>query len=243
MTGDELKKLKGHYFGLLGQKQLFDTFASKAYYIDPSPVGVLQDTFDSVEKDFPGLLRTFSCKNFYASMGGAERYNVPGIQAFLASAVGKLKAEIDSQESVTIFEKRDFSYVNDSEIRKILERDYLEIQRALVSSCWKSVIILSGGVIEAILLDLLQKNLAKAKASSKAPASNPDITKWDLADLINVSVDLGLVSGGVEKLSNSVREYRNLIHPGNEIRKKLKFDAEEARIAFEVLGIVCRDLS
>jgi hypothetical protein len=138
--------------------------------------------------------------------------------------------------------KTDFSFIKDGDLKKCLERDYSEIQRAFVSRCWKSVIILSGGAIEAILTDLLLANSSMALASSKAPKQS-DITKWDLADLINVSVDASLVSSGVEKLSHPIREYRNLVHPGNEIRTKLTFNSEEARIALEVLNIVHRDLS
>jgi hypothetical protein len=90
----------------------------------------------------------------------------------------------------------------------------------------------------------LQKILEDLPAlgSPKAPR-NTDPTKWDLSDLINVAVDLKLVRTGVEKLSHSVREYRNLVHPGNELRNKLTFDAEEARIAIEVLDMVHRELS
>ena len=106
----------------------------------------------------------------------------------------------------------------------------------------KSVIILSGGAIEAILTDIALQNATQAKAATSAPKES-DVTRWDLADLINVAVELKLVSAGVEKLSHSVRAYRNLIHPGNEIRNKLTFDAEEAKIALEVLHIVHRDLS
>jgi hypothetical protein len=132
--------------------------------------------------------------------------------------------------------------VKDPKLRKILERDYQEIQRAYNAKCWKSVIIVSGGAIEAILTDLLLQHESRAKSATKAPKLQ-DLTRWDLSDLINVSVELGLASQATEKLSHSVREYRNLVHPGNEIRNKLTFDAEEAKIALEVLHIVHRELS
>lgn len=138
--------------------------------------------------------------------------------------------------------QKDFSFIKEPQLRDILERDYSVIQRAFNGKCWKSVIILSGGAIEAILTDLLLQNQTKAMAASKAP-KKPDITKWDLADLINVCVELNLVSSGIDKLSHPVREYRNLVHPGNEIRNKSKFDEEEAKIALEVLHILHRDLS
>lgn len=127
-------------------------------------------------------------------------------------------------------------------MRGVLERDYSEIQKAYIAQCWKSVIILSGGAIEAMLLDRLSRQPERAKASTKAPRE-ADLTKWDLAKLIDVSVDLGYVSLGAEKLSHAVREYRNLVHPGNEIRNRLTFGAEEARIALEVLHLVWRDHS
>ena len=61
--------------------------------------------------------------------------------------------------------------------------------------------------------------------------------------MIHVGVELKLVTEGVEKLSHSVREYRNLVHPGNEIKSALSFGKEEARIAVEVLHIIHRDQS
>ena len=81
-----------------------------------------------------------------------------------------------------------------------------------------------------------------SKQAESAP-NKPDISRWDLSELINVAVELPLVTSGLEKLSHSIREYRNLVHPGNEIRSKLHFDAEEARISLEVLNILHRDLS
>jgi hypothetical protein len=105
------------------------------------------------------------------------------------------------------------------------------------------VIILSGGSIEAILMDLLMKNQSAVLGAVNAQKGKSDITTWDLVHAINVSVELGLVSSSIDRLSHSVREYRNLIHPGNEMRNKLTFDKEEARIALEVLNMVHRDCS
>lgn len=42
--------------------------------------------------------------------------------------------------------------------------------------------------------------------------------------------------------AHSVREYRNLVHPGREVRENLSFGREEAAIALEVLRILVRDL-
>jgi hypothetical protein len=159
----------------------------------------------------------------------------------LLAALEGYKQHIEG-ESVPVTETREFAFITSPELRKILERDYEEIQKAFVTRCLKSVIILCGGAIEAILLDLLQQKQS-AVLATKAPKGKTDITRWDLVDLINVSVEIGLVSNGVEKLSHSVRDYRNLIHPGNEVRNKLTFNTEEARIAIEVLNMVHRDCS
>ena len=80
---------------------------------------------------------------------------------------------------------------------------------------------------------MLTSDEAAAKSAEAAPKKS-DITRWDLSELINVAVELKKVSVGVERLSNSIREYRNLIHPSREIRNELNFGAEEAKIAIRM---------
>jgi hypothetical protein len=235
MTDQQLTKLRGGYHSFTEQKKTLDKQSeSNPYLINPDALAFISDEIQRFEQEFPGLLALFRPPQ----PPGRLEY----VRVYLGSAIGRLRAEMESADSSPVTQSRDFSFILDTPLRVVLERDYAEIQRAFVTKCWKSVIILSGGAIEAILLDLLQKNVAAAKASAKAPKQN-DLTRWDLKDLISVSVDCKLVSAGVEKLSDPVREFRNLIHPGNEVRNKLKFDAEEARIALEVLNIVHRELS
>ena len=59
---------------------------------------------------------------------------------------------IEEEKDSPVTQKREFGFIKDLELRKVLKRDYLEIQTAYVARCWKSVIMLSGGAIEAIEL-------------------------------------------------------------------------------------------
>lgn len=177
--------------------------------------------------------------------GGARRdayFDRAAVRSFLAAVIGRIEAALDSPDTGPVTEHRVFPFVSDGQLRRIVERDYEELQRAYIAGCWKSTIILSGGAIETVLLDLVRNN-PRATAAESAPKGKPELSRWDLNDLIKVAVELKLVSSTVEKLSHSVRDYRNLVHPGNELRSGLRFDREEARIAIEVLNALHRDLS
>lgn len=242
MTQQQLKRLMVHLYAL---KNLLNQLADESmrYAADKHTATLVAQELQLLEQEVPGLVPPLRLEDLYERVSAAQPYyRAQGLRSHLAMAVGKLEAEIHPPESNPVIEKREFLYVKDAKLRRILERDYQELQRASIASCWKSVIILAGGAIETILEDLLLQHESAAKTASKAP-KKPDITGWDLADLINVCVELQFVSPGVEKLSHSVREYRNLIHPGNELRTGLTFDVEEAKIAIEVLHMIDRHLS
>lgn len=239
---NDLLRLRQYYHSLLGQQKIFDQ--CQQGNINHYPVNTLKQEIDELLSNFPNSVPPFNPQDFYSHVPGGKSsyYNCAGIRSYLSRVLGRLMIAIDEPRVTPVTEKRDFSFLHDSELRSIIERDFSEIQRAFISRCWKSVIILCGAAIEAVLADLLMVNSVQAMASAKAP-DQQDITRWDLFDLIEVCVDLKLVTQGVEKLSHPIREYRNLVHPGRELREKLVFDAEEARIALEVLNIVFRDLS
>lgn len=240
MTSEQMKKLRQYYHSIRGQQTIFDGISGNT---DHHPVRMLEFEIQQLLTDFPNIVPSLNVQQFLShSHDRTSYYDAGGIRAYLASVLGRLQVLIEETNSTPVTEYRTFAFVRDRAIRSIIERDYAEAQRAFIVECWKSVIILCGGMIEAVLTDLLLQNGAAAKGVTGAPR-NPDITKWDLADLIKVAVVLKLVSAGVDKLSHSIREYRNLVHPGNEVRNALKFDAEESRIALEVLNIVHRDLS
>jgi hypothetical protein len=241
MKEDDTKKLRQYYHSIRG---FLPVLQEARQMIDHFPVESISEEINQLLEDFPDVVPALNLKQFHSrtARNGDKLYDVAGLRTYLSRVLGRLDIEIEGKADTPVTERREFGFVADGDLRKIVERDYSEAQRAFVANCWKSVIILSGGMIEAMLSDVLISKEAQALNSPKAP-KNRKITQWNLEDLINVSVDLRLVSTGVEKLSHPIREYRNLVHPGNEIRNKLQFDSEEAKISIEVIHIVHRSLS
>ena len=244
MDSDELKKLRALYHSILEQQRILAAVDFKgAANIPKAAILPLLSEFAQLNREFPDLVAPFQDSQYRIfDPQGKQYYSYAGVLSYASMACGRLKISIEQPLDTPVTEVRQFAFINDANIRRIIERDYDEIQRAYISKCWKSVMILCGGAIEAILTDLLVAHDTEAKQAESAP-NKPEIIRWDLSELINVAVELKFVTEGVEKLSHSIREYRNLVHPGNEIRQKLYFDAEEAKISLEVLNILHRDLS
>ncbi len=244
MDSQKLNRLRIYCHSLMEQQRTLSLSVRKdTVTVEELSILPLLNELIKVTNEFPDLLPEVDPKIYSFVSDRGERYcYYVGIMTHTANVLGHLRVEIEQPTNTPVTENKLFPFINDSDLRKIIERDYGEIQRAYIAQCWKSVIILCGGAIEAVLTDLLKTHENEARDAKSAP-QNPEITCWDLSPLIKVAVELKLVTSSVEKLSHSLREYRNLVHPGNEIRAKLGFDAEEAKIAIEVLNILHRDLS
>jgi hypothetical protein len=139
----------------------------------------------------------------------------------------------------------DFTFVTDERLRSIIQRDYDELQKVKGANATLSRIILCGRIIEALLLDAMLRNPSKANAAKNTPKEKGKpmpCENWSLNDLLEVAIELGFVRAGHEKQSHGVREFRNLVHPGWELRSGLSVQDPEANIAEEFLRIVLRDL-
>jgi hypothetical protein len=237
---DRLSKLRFCCQVISDKKLYLESRARRSLdYIELLPFGQIADEIEELQGRFPGVIPQFVRSDFKKS---AHYFDLTALDLYLDRALARLNYELDGVDAIPVTEVRSFAFVVTGDLRRFLERDYPEIQRAFVAGCWKSVVILSGGAIEAILLDLALQNPDEAKEAKNAPRE-PDLAKWGLSDLLRVCVELGVVTAGVEKLSHSVREFRNLVHPGVEMRKPLVFGKEEARIALEILHMLHRDLS
>src|SRR6266478_8001150 len=240
-TSDQLKKLRGYYASLLGQNETLRQENKKNSYIPRGDMEVVADEIGRISQDFPQLLPPLPLDKLNYN-NQKNLFDLVGVQSYLAACLGRLKAELEEIQNTPVTERLDFRFVKESQIREIVERDYIEIPRAYVAECWKSVIILSGGSVEAILLDRLIQDEPSAKAAKSAP-QKLDLSRWDLSELLRVAVEIGLVEPSAEVLGEAARQYRNLVHPGNEMRNRLTVGRLEANSALNSLKIIHRDLS
>lgn len=127
----------------------------------------------------------------------------------------------------------DFSFISDESLRNSLESDYKELQSCMEFGAWKSVHVLAGSIVEAVLIDYLA-----AIGYNKAKP-----LQMTLDQVIKACKDEGVITERTVDLSNVIRSYRNLIHPGRLIRLKDSYDNNTARISEALVHIVLQDVS
>ncbi|SEJ30371.1 hypothetical protein SAMN05216327_108161 [Dyadobacter sp. SG02] len=128
-----------------------------------------------------------------------------------------------------------FDYIGDNKLRDILLRDYKEMEVCLANGATKSVLILAGSIVEAILIDILNHNVPVI-------GGNENYLKKQLYELIEIAQSERIISSRSKDLLSVLRGYRNLIHPGRELRENEKFDIETAKVSVSLIVIISNEI-
>ena len=136
--------------------------------------------------------------------------------------------------------------VNDA-LREIVTRDVVELVSAMRAGLAKCTIILGGSLLEAVLIDVLDRNRAVASSYMRKRRFPEDAS---LFDLINIAGDQRLLESPRYLLSptsvaiaKAVTNHRDLIHPHAEARGRIRVDAATAQAIVHLLNVVVRDLA
>lgn len=145
------------------------------------------------------------------------------------------------------YESRHFDFISDKELKAIIERDYRELSVFLFPmGAWKSCVIMSGSILEAILYDILgsHKFIQQSNSSTKSPKSkNLHKGEWSLQNLIDVAVDIRVIpEKRAHTIDQVIRDYRNFVHPNKEIRSAHPCSEAEALLAKGALDGICNYL-
>jgi hypothetical protein len=152
----------------------------------------------------------------------------------------------------------DLSFVVNSELRDILERDIAELNIARfqgLDKTAKTCMVLCGSIAEALLLEKLTQNLSGAIAVAtalppdKRPKNPNNLENWDLNEMVNVAVSLtpSLLPDDATTGAHQLRKWRNLIHPGRELKdtrnKRIQPTKERANNAISFLQFIAKELT
>lgn len=130
------------------------------------------------------------------------------------------------------------AFIADDDLRNLIAADYEEAGRSLAARNYKSTILLSGSIVEALLTSVLLDSRIPGLSREKLLGS------YVLADLIDAAQKADILSDKILVLHlDSLRHYRNLIHPGVQIRKSVDPNESRARIAFETVNLLIRELN
>jgi len=127
----------------------------------------------------------------------------------------------------------------DASVIPILENRIAEVEMARKAGASLSVIFLCGSVLEGVLLGTALHHPKEFNQSTISPKDKEGKVKafqdWKLCHLIDVASDVGLLGLDVKKFSHSLREFRNYIHPYQQLASRFEPSRHTAEICYQVM--------
>ena len=126
----------------------------------------------------------------------------------------------------------------DGPITNVLKQRFEEIRKCLNAKAALAVIFLCGSTLEGILLGIASKYPELFSRAKSAPAKEGKVkqfSEWTLNNFIDVAAELGIVGVDVKKFSHSLRDFRNYIHPYEQLASAFDPHDHTAQISWKVL--------
>ncbi len=157
---------------------------------------------------------------------------------------------------------RRFDFVHNPELRPVLERAFDDSRDALERGDPGLALILSCGLIDALLTDALQQSATRNPHSESAirpstGSGRPELVEgrdpqsamtgrladWSFEARITAAESAALIRSGCARLPAQARAYRDLTDADGQLRSDVTVSERDARITSQVLHVVMRDLN
>lgn len=171
------------------------------------------------------------------------------ISRLFGHAAVKPKTELSEDEFLQqSFSKLDLTRLAlDANFQQVINQRVDEIQRSLSIKTPLATIFLCGSTLEGLLLDAGTKEPQKFNNAQSSPKDKKGKVKplhdWSLESLINVAHELGMLSLDTKKYGHTLKDFRNYIHPRQQVVQKFNPDEHTARMTWQVLQAAIADLS
>ena len=141
----------------------------------------------------------------------------------------------------------EFWFVRHANLKANLIRDWTEARNAYTVGATKACIILCGGICEGLFLDALSEDTQRAQsayAGKFGKSSKRKLDRWDLGELADVAQQLNLLSDPtLFPLSDVLRQWRDLVHPGRELRTAITITEHKAATSINTVATCIQDFS
>jgi hypothetical protein len=151
------------------------------------------------------------------------------------------------------FLKREFQEVSiesiglEGPVTEILKVRINEIEKCLLADAPLSVIFLAGSTLEGVLFGVALKHPQEFNQSKSSPKDKDGKVRqfpdWTLSNFIDVAYEVGLLAEDVKKYSHTLRDFRNYIHPYQQMVSRFNPDKHTAKISWQVLKAALFQLS
>jgi hypothetical protein len=131
-------------------------------------------------------------------------------------------------------------------ISEILQQRWNEIQSCIDVNATVSAVIMMGSMLEGFLMGTMQRRPQIANTASNAPKKDGRVkhfAEWTLSDMIDVGHEVGWIQLDVKKFSHALRDFRNIIHPYQQLAVRTNPDIDTCKISWLVVQAACNDIA
>ncbi|MEQ0257807.1 hypothetical protein [Klebsiella sp. CN_Kp116] len=153
--------------------------------------------------------------------------------------------ENQRKDSEDDFLRREFNNVEftsdliDPFVADVLKGRIKEIENCYPAGAYLSVIFLAGSTLEGFLLGVASKYPKSFNTTKSSPKDNSGKIKqfheWSLSSFIETVRELGLIEYDTYRFSHTLRDFRNYIHPYQQLSHKFNPREHTAKICLQVL--------
>ena len=134
-----------------------------------------------------------------------------------------------------------------ADLKEVIQQRLDEAFICLNNNAPLAAIILCGSAVEGMLSAYANNNQQAYNQAASAPktkdktsgkAKVKPLGEWHLVDLINVAKEVGHINEDAKKYSDSLREFRNYVHPTKQIQEAHKPDIHSATMAYHTTKLI-----
>ncbi len=203
----------------------------------PIPEWKFSVLLNAPPKEAARLVEQWMEKGYIRLTGGHDAHLIPiySINPYLEVELPKIHKQLPPKwikgfEALTLEKLEDSAYFSTlhkvknikGKYRDIIERDLNELFFNYVMKNEKSVIILAGSLVEAVLMYYCEEEQEITHLYQKRKNNRTvkrDLYDSDLSEMLNYLQEKKILSDLFVHIGNIARIYRNFIHPGRELRE------------------------